>query len=95
MVKDREAWRAAVHGDRESDTTEQLNNSSYVPGTRYPGKKKSDKVSALVDYTFQETRQKWNINSSQWIRQLRVLIKCQEEKKEGATMEKNSDGERG
>ena len=28
IVKDREAWRAAVHGVAESDMIEQLNNSS-------------------------------------------------------------------
>ena len=29
MVKDREAWRAAVHGVAELDMTEQLNNSIF------------------------------------------------------------------
>ena len=29
IVKDREVWRAAVHGLAESDMTEQLNNSIY------------------------------------------------------------------
>ena len=31
MVKDREAWRAAVHGVTESDRTERLNNIESLP----------------------------------------------------------------
>ena len=31
MVMDREAWRAAVHGHKEKDVTERLNNNRFYP----------------------------------------------------------------
>ena len=30
MVKDREAWRAAIHGVTELDMTQRLNNSNWL-----------------------------------------------------------------
>ena len=38
MVKDREAWHAAVHGVSELDTIEWLNNNIVIPYNReFPG----------------------------------------------------------
>ena len=36
VVKDREAWYAAVHGISESDTTEQLNNKKLYTSLKLP-----------------------------------------------------------
>ena len=36
MVKDREAWHAAVHGITESDTTERLATTTALGWSKFP-----------------------------------------------------------
>ena len=43
MVKDREAWRAVVHGVTRSDKTEGLNNDNYKQGSWEKKKKQKQK----------------------------------------------------
>ena len=53
MVMDWEAWRAAVHGVAESDTTEQLNNFLFVERTHFT----SLGLPSVVSFSNQQNRQ--------------------------------------
>ena len=60
MVKDREAWRAAVHGIEESGTTEWLNNSHRYTHIYVERCRKKDEI-------FKHGRKDTQASSEEWL----------------------------
>ena len=52
MVKDREAWRAAVRGVTESDTTEWLNDNKLYIYIHIRMRKRMEFYSGITDWRF-------------------------------------------